>query len=153
MNRREILGVMACALVAAPILSLTAQGAEPSAKPHRIAIQVDTSDAATMNLALNNAKNVVEYYAARKEEVAIEIVTYGPGLAMLRADTSPVAPRLQSFRETMPQIRFSACDNTKRGMEKAEGKEITLLPGSVIVPAGVVRLMELQEQGWSYIRP
>jgi intracellular sulfur oxidation DsrE/DsrF family protein len=153
MNRRKTLGIVAGALAAAPVLLTAARAAEPSAKPHRIAIQVSANDAATMNLALNNAKNVIEYYAARHEEVAVEIVAYGPGLHMLRADTSPVKDRLQSVRDSMPQIRFSACDNTKRGMEKTEGKEITLVPGAVIVPAGVVRLMELQEQGWSYIRP
>jgi len=153
MNRREILGIVAGALAVAPVLMTAARADEPGAKPHRIAIQVSVNDAATMNLALNNAKNVIDYYAARHEEVAIEIVAYGPGLHMLRADTSPVKERVQSVRDSMPQIRFSACDNTKRGMEKTEGKEITLVPGAVIVPAGVVRLMELQEQGWSYIRP
>lgn len=147
-----MLGIAASALAAVPVL-MTKARAEPSAAPHRVAMQVDTNDAATMNLALNNAKNIVEYYAARKEEVAIEIVTYGPGLHMLRADTSPVKERLQSFAASMPQIKYSACDNTKRGMEKSEGKEIPLLPQAVVVPAGVVRLMELQEQGWSYIRP
>lgn len=153
MNRRETLCFFAAALALAPLLATTARGAEPAAKPHRIAIQIDTGDAATMNLALNNAKNVVDYYTARKEEVAIEIVTYGPGLNMLRADTSPVTARLQALAASLPQLKFSACDNTRRGMEKAEGKEIPLLPEAVIVPAGVVRLMELEEQGWSYIRP
>ena len=38
-------------------------------------------------------------------------------------------------------------------MEKAEGKEVTLIPEATIVPAGVVRLLELQEQGWAYMRP
>jgi len=38
------------------------QGSE---KPHRVAIQVDQNDAALMNLALNNATNVIEYYRAR----------------------------------------------------------------------------------------
>jgi intracellular sulfur oxidation DsrE/DsrF family protein len=38
-------------------------------------------------------------------------------------------------------------------MEKAEGKVISVVPDATIVPSGVVRLMELQEQGWSYVRP
>ena len=153
MNRRETLRALAGALAAVPLLAAAAHSAEPSAKAHHIAIQVDTNDAATMNLALNNAQNVVDYYTARKEEAAVEIVAYGPGLHMLRADTSPVTARLQSMAKSLPQLRFSACENTKRGMEKTEGKPVTLLPEAVVVPAGVVRLMELQEQGWSYIRP
>jgi len=38
-------------------------------------------------------------------------------------------------------------------MEKKEGHPISVLPGVVVVPSGVIRLMELQEKGWSYLRP
>jgi uncharacterized protein len=124
-------------------------------KPHRVAIQVNQNDPQVMNLALNNATNVLEYYRAKNEDVEIDIVTYGPGLHMLRADTSPVQDRLKRLKElAFPgKVQFSACNNTKQGMEKAEGKAISVVPDATIVPSGVVRIMELQEQGWSYIRP
>jgi intracellular sulfur oxidation DsrE/DsrF family protein len=124
-------------------------------KPHRIAIQVDQNDPQVMNLALNNATNVIEYYRARNEDVDVDIVTYGPGLHMLRADTSPVQDRIKRLKDlAFPgKIQFSACNNTKQGMEKAEGHAIAILPDATIVPSGVIRLMELQEQGWSYVRP
>ena len=51
------------------------------------------------------------------------------------------------------KIAFAACNVTKQGMEKREGHAIAILPEATIVPSGVVRLMHLQEQGWSYIRP
>ena len=129
-----------------------AQGSE---KPHRVAIQVDQNDPAVMNLALNNATNVIEYYRAKGVDISVDIVTYGPGLHMLRADTSPVGDRIKTLRDaTFPsKIQFSACNNTKEGMEKKEGHPIKLLSEAVIVPSGVVRLMELQEKGWSYVRP
>jgi intracellular sulfur oxidation DsrE/DsrF family protein len=124
-------------------------------KPHRVAIQVDQNDPQVMNLALNNATNVIEYYRGKKEDVEIDIVAYGPGLHMLRADTSPVQDRLKRLKDmAFPgKIQFSACNNSKQGMEKTEGHAISILPDATIVPSGVVRLMELQEQGWSYIRP
>ncbi len=124
-------------------------------KPHRIAIQVDQNDPQVMNLALNNATNVIEYYRAKNEDVDVDIVTYGPGLHMLRADTSPVQDRIKRLKDlAFPgKIQFSACNNTKQGMEKAEGHAIAILSDATIVPSGVVRLMELQEQGWSYVRP
>ena len=59
-------------------------------KTHRLVIQVDQNDPAVMNLALNNATNVIDYYRAKGEDVNVDVVTYGPGLHMLRADTSPV---------------------------------------------------------------
>ena len=124
-------------------------------KPHRVAIQVDQNDPQVMNLALNNATNVIEYYRAKNEDVEVDIVTYGPGLHMLRADTSPVQDRIKRLKEmAFPgKIEFSACNNTKQGMEKTEGKAISIVSDATIVPSGVVHLMELQEQGWSYVRP
>ena len=120
-------------------------------KPHRIVIQVDQNDADVMNLALNNARNLLDYYRARKnEDIDIEIVAYGPGLHMLREDTSPVKDRIKQLSEVSfpSKIVFSACNNTKEGMEKREGHPIAIIPQAGLVPAGVVRIMELQEQGY-----
>ena len=124
-------------------------------KAHRLLIQVDQNDPAVMNLALNNATNVIEYYRAKGEEVNVDVVTYGPGLHMLRADTSPVQDRIKNLKDLAfpSKIQFSACNNTKEGMEKKEGHPINVLSEATIVPSGVVRLMELQEKGWSYVRP
>jgi intracellular sulfur oxidation DsrE/DsrF family protein len=142
-----------CAAVA--LMSMAFASASPAAdgKPHRIAIQVDQNDPQVMNLALNNATNVIEYYRARNEDVDVDI--YGPGLHMLRADTSPVLDRIKRLKDmAFPgKIQFSACNVTKQATEKTEGHAISILPDATIVPSGVVRLMELQEQGWSYIRP
>ena len=148
---RALLTAIAVGFLA--IAGAHAQGA----KPHRIVIQVDQNDPAVMNLALNNAQNVIQYYRDKHEDVDVEIVAYGPGLNMLRADTSPVKDRIAqvaSADATFPsKIVFSACNNTKQAMEKREGHPITIIPQARIVPAGVVRIMELEEQGWSYVRP
>jgi intracellular sulfur oxidation DsrE/DsrF family protein len=122
---------------------------------HRLLIQVDQNDPAVMNLALNNATNVVEFYRGRRERVDVDIVAYGPGLNMLRVDTSPVADRIRSMKDAaFPYtVRFSACNVTKEGMEKKEGKTLAMLPESSMVPSGVVHMMEMQEKGWSYVRP
>jgi uncharacterized protein len=148
-------------VVAIASLSLISAGlaaspkAQRPAKPHRVVIQVDQNDPAVMNLALNNATNAIEYYRAKGEEVDVDVVTYGPGLHMLRADTSPVQDRIRSLKDLAfpSKIQFSACNNTKQGMEKKEGHSINMLSEAVIVPSGFVRLMELQEKGWSYVRP
>jgi intracellular sulfur oxidation DsrE/DsrF family protein len=143
-------------LVTVALVSIAlASTAFAEGKPHRIAIQVDQNDPQVMNLALNNATNVIEYYRARNEDVDVDIVTYGPGLHMLRADTSPVQDRIKRLKDmAFPgRIQFSACNVTKQGMEKTEGHAISILPDATIVASGVVRLMELQELGWSYVRP
>ncbi len=137
---------------AALSLALATSALAADGKTHRVAIQVDQNDPAVMNMVLNNATNVIEYYRAKNEDVDVEIVAYGPGMHMLRADTSPVQDRIKKLKE-MGKVQFSACNNTKQNMEKTEGHAISIVPEATIVPAGVVRLMELQEQGWSYVRP
>jgi intracellular sulfur oxidation DsrE/DsrF family protein len=149
---RLILRLAIAALLSLPLVSGSLAA---DAKSHRVSIQVDQNDAQVMNLALNNASNIIEYYRGKNEDVDVDIVTYGPGLHMLRDDTSPVKDRLKHIKElAFPgKIQFSACNNTKQNMEKAEGKAVPIISDATIVPSGVVRLMELQEQGWSYVRP
>ena len=122
-------------------------------KLHRLVLQVNTNEPATMNLALNNATNVAQYYKDLGEKVAIEVVTYGPGLHMLRDDTSPVKARIKAIKESTPEISFKACGNTQENMHKVENKEIPIIPEATVVKSGVVRVMELQEQGWTYVKP
>jgi len=148
--------LLSSALAAMLMLALTApSGFAAGAREHRVAIQVDQNDAAVMNLALNNATNIMEQYKSKGEAVQIVIVTYGPGLHMLRADTSPVQDRIKRIADASfpSSVKFAACANTRDGMEKREGKVIGLVPQAEIVPSGAVRLIELQEQGWSYLRP
>lgn len=126
---------------------------EVASKPHRLILQVNSNEPAMMNLALNNATNVAQYYRDLGEPVSIEVITFGPGLHMLRQDTSPVKPRIEVLAMSHPEISFKACGNTQENMHKAENKDISLIPQATVVKSGVVRVMELQEQGWSYVKP
>jgi intracellular sulfur oxidation DsrE/DsrF family protein len=151
--------MMALLLVVPPA---AAQGTKPvptpttpavAKKAHRLILQVNSNEPATMNLALNNATNVEQYYKDLGEKVEIEVVTFGPGLHMLRDDTSPVKDRIKAIAEKTTSISFKACGNTQENMGKAENKTIPLLTQAKLVKSGVVRVMELQEQGWTYVRP
>jgi len=152
-----ILRVLAvgAALAAGFIIASPSHAADKKAKTHHIAYQVDENDAALMNLVLNNVQQSMEYYHSKGEQAEIEVVAYGPGLMMLRQDKSPVKDRLKRIKEgSFPSsLTYSACHNTMMKMEKKEGHAIPIVPEARVVPAGVVRLTELQEDGWSYIRP
>lgn len=124
-----------------------------SGRSHKLSIQVNENKPETMNLALNNATNVLEHYKLVGEKVTVEIVTFGPGLHMLRDDTSPVKTRIAEISLTQPDLTFIACANTQTNMSKREEKPITLVSEAKVVPSGVVRLMELQRKGYAYIRP
>jgi len=141
-------------LAAAAMIALsTAGGALAEGKTHYVAIHVNENDPARMNMALNNAENVNSYYAAQGDDVVIEMVAYGPGLNMLIPEKSPVEQRISAMALEMPNLTFAACENTHRKMSEKAGKDIALMEEAKLVPSGVVRLIELQEEGFAYVRP
>ena len=91
---------------------------------HKVAIQVNQNDKAVMDLALNNAKNVIDYYKQKGETVAVEIVTYGPGLHMLHSDMSPASERIAVMPIEIPNARLVACGNTQANRRKAENESV-----------------------------
>ena len=144
---------LSAALVMALLVTLPGSAAEKS-KQHRVAMHVDQNDPEVVNLVLNNAKNVIEHYQMRGEDIVVEIVAYSAGLHMLRFDTSQVRDRIKEMvGQYSTRIKFAACNNTMQGMEKREGHAISIIPEATVVSSGVVELVELQEQGWSYVRP
>ncbi|MGI9500537.1 MAG: DsrE family protein [Geminicoccaceae bacterium] len=119
----------------------------------RVAIHVDENDPKRMNMALNNAANIFRYYDEAGEAVEIRLVANGPGLHMLRADTSPVKDRIAAMSLEHDGLSFAACGNTHRMMSKQTDGEVALVSEAEMIPSGVVELIELQGDGWAYIRP
>lgn len=115
---------------------------------HKLVIQVSTDDPRTQKIALNNAVNLQKHYGM--DNIEIEIVAYGPGLGLL-TDKSSQAARISSL--ALQDITFSACGNTMKKVAEKKGKMPKLVEGVGQVPAGVARILELQEQGYAYIRP
>ena len=119
---------------------------------HKIVLHVGADDHDAMKTALGNAKNAYELYVKRGESVTIEIVANSGGLNMFREDTSPVKQQIAELRKVDPNVVLSGCNNTKMTMEKREGKQITIIPEARLVPAGVIRIAELEGQGYAYVR-
>ena len=120
-------------------------------------MQVNSDDRRVQAGALGNAHNYATYYKAKGEPFAIEIVVFGPGFSMVRADMSMMKGDLETLQNDLgASLAFAACHNTRSALAASESKkpdDIPLLPGVQETPSGVVRLAELQEQGWAYIRP
>ena len=144
--RNTIRAGLAATILALAPLAAWAEGA-------KVAIHVDEESIRTMTMALNNAANIIKHYEDLGQEVTVEIVTYGPGLHMLRQDTSPVADRISQMGLMHENLSFSACLNTVQNMQQRSQTEIPLMPEAVVVPSGAVRLMELQYEGYAYLRP
>ena len=122
-----------------------AQAQQASGSKSKVVIQVSDGDAAKWNLALNNARNLQADLGAGN--VDIEIVAYGPGIGMLKAD-SAVGARVGEALAS--GVKVVACDNTMRGQKLTKPD---MLPDVGYVSAGVVEIMQKQQQGWAYIRP
>jgi len=126
-------------------VALAADDMQPAKK---VVIQVSTDDVKTQTIAMNNAVNLQKLYGV--DNIAIEIVAYGPGLGMLTAN-SKQSERVKSL--AMQNITFSACGNTMKKVAKKTGKEPKLTEGVKVVEAGVARIIDLQDAGYAYVRP
>jgi intracellular sulfur oxidation DsrE/DsrF family protein len=125
------------------LLSLLALG--PCATEAKVVFQVSDNDPAKWSLALNNARNVQQDLG--KNNVEIEIVAYGPGLGMLKAE-SKVADRLAQALDN--NVGLLACENT---MTNTKVSRDEMYGGIAYVKAGVTHIMKRQQEGWAYIRP
>jgi len=112
---------------------------------HKVILQVSDNDPAKWNLALNNARNIQQDLG--KDNVDVEIVAYGPGLNMLKAE-SKVAGRLAQALDN--NVGLMACENT---MRNTKVKRDDMYGGVSYVDAGVVHIMKRQREGWAYVRP
>lgn len=131
---------LSCLLISAAPLSF----AEDKVT-HKVVIQVSDNDPAKWNLALNNARNIQD--ALGKDQTRIEVVAYGPGIDMLKLD-STVGNRLQEATEA--GVTITACANT---MKSRKLTPADMHPAARIVPAGVVEIIKREGEGYAYIRP
>jgi intracellular sulfur oxidation DsrE/DsrF family protein len=142
-------GLIAVALLASALClgvgTAGAQGQQSAAQRNRVVIQVSDAEPAKWNLALNNARNIQTDLGPANVE--IEIIAYGPGIGMLKSD-SVVGNRVEEAGKA--GVKLIACQNTMRGQKLTQAD---MLSGIGYVPAGVVTLMQRQQQGWAYIRP
>jgi uncharacterized protein len=146
MNRIRRREFLAGAAVAGLVLFAPAAArAQAGAVKNRAVFQVSDGDPQKWNLALNNARNVQNEMGS--DEVELEIVVYGPGIGMLKAD-SPVGKRVADALKS--GVRVVACENTMKGLHLVYAD---MLPDIGYVPAGVVELMQKQREGYAYIRP
>ena len=130
------------AVLSTTLLALSAGAAMAQ---NKVVFQVSDADVAKWNLTMNNVRNVQQDLGADK--VTIEIVAYGPGIGLLKLE-SPLAQRIADALGQ--RVHVVACENT---MTAQKITRADMLPNISYVPAGVVELMQKQQQGYAYIRP
>jgi hypothetical protein len=140
MRRSFLLLALAAASVAPAFAA-----AQEAPKRTRVVVQVSDADPARWNLALNNVRNLQDELGAAN--VTVEIVAYDPGIAMLKFD----APTNSRISEAIKNgVAVQACENTMRNQKLVRAD---MHPNVTYVPAGVVQIIQRQQQGWAYLRP
>ena len=118
-------------------------------KKHRVFFHLTESDPQRANGVLTNVQNLVEVEGWKNIE-ELELVVHGPGLRPFVA--RGIDPEVKAKVEALltAGLRVDACQNT---MRRPSIKPEDLIEGLTPVPSGVVRVMELQEKGYAYVRP
>ena len=143
---RRFFGLLGTGVAAAAMApSLAWAQTKGSAGKNKVVFQMSDADPARWMLALNNMRNV--QVDLGDDEVELELVAYGPGIGMLKAD-SPVAKGVAEALKTGAKV--VACENTMK-VQKLGYPD--MLPNIGYAPSGVVELMRKQQQGYAYIRP
>jgi len=114
-------------------------------QPKGVVIQMSEADPAKWEMALTSARNVRKAYGAK--DTGVEIVAYGPGLKMLHSDSIVTAGLDAAGRNG---IKLIACGSS---MDLTNTTRAQLNQAVEVVPAGIVEIMERQQEGYAYVRP
>jgi intracellular sulfur oxidation DsrE/DsrF family protein len=142
---------LACALLLTPLSTALAQPATLPDKPfaeHRLALQLSDNDPSKQGLIISIANNLLKAYDPDK--IAIEVVTFGPGVDLLRPDN----PNRQRVESLIAQgVKFDVCLNTVDSIERETGKRPAVIPLAIPVQVGVAQILSLTENGFTLVRP
>ncbi len=153
---RRVGGAAIGAFLAATPLAAAGAAAQTQRAPlpdkpfaeHRIVLQLSDSDARKEGLVISVAYNLIKAYDP--DRIAVEVVTFGPGIDLLRAGNANRA-RVESL--IAQGVKFDVCVNTLDTIERETGKRPDIIPGAVPVQVGVGRILSLTESGFTLVRP
>ena len=153
MHRRRLLwGVLSAAggLFAASGANATTKATTETPTPGKLKVVYHLNDLDKVNFVLGNIQNHFDGVGG-PDNVIIALVVHGQALkAFHSASANPdVSKRVGQFSKV--GLEMAACGNTMKSQHVTLGE---LLPGFVVAEkGGVVRIAELQSQGYLYLRP
>jgi intracellular sulfur oxidation DsrE/DsrF family protein len=154
--RRSMVRTLSAAAMAALMAATMASTARAQQAPlpdkpfaeHRIALQLSDNDPGKQSLVISVAYNLLKFYDPDK--VAIEVVTFGPGIDLLRPDN---ANRKLVESLVAQGVRFDVCLNTVDSIERDTGHRPDIIPAATPVQVGVGQILSLTENGYTLVRP
>ena len=145
MKMPQLLFLVALSLIAN--FANAAASDKPFAEKH-VVLQISDDDSDKQTLVLNVANNIIKHYG--QDKVDVEIVAFGPGLRLMFKDNANKG-RISGLVDS--GVRFAACSNTITAMTKALGHPPEINPSATNVSAGVVRIIDLVNDGYVLVKP
>src|SRR3954470_3339119 len=150
MHRRSILWGACSALGTVFAAAARAEAAPDATAPGKLKVVYHLSDLDKVSFVIGNIENHLDGVGG-PDHVTIALVVHGQALrAFHSASANPdIVKRVGHFSKA--RLELSACGNTMRSQKVGLGD---LLPGFISADrGGVVRIAELQSQGYLYLRP
>ncbi|MCL5116182.1 MAG: DsrE family protein [Firmicutes bacterium] len=108
-----------------------------------VVFQLNEGSAQKHRMVLRNIQNLL----AEMPDLFVELVVHGEGLGIVLTSESTVAESLAVLSEK--GVSVAVCRNSLKGKSLSEAD---LLPGMTVVNAGIARVVERQQEGFSYIK-
>jgi intracellular sulfur oxidation DsrE/DsrF family protein len=154
--RRSIARAVRNAVIAASTVAMVSSSARTEQAPlqdkpfaeHRIVLQLSDNDPKKQSLVISVAYNLLKFYDPDK--VAIEVVTFGPGIDLLRPENTNRKLVESLFAQG---VRLDVCLNTVDTIERETGKRPEFISVATPVQVGVGQILSLTENGYTLVRP
>ena len=147
-HARAMIAALLLALVPAAVRAQPAPLPDKPFAEHRLALQLSDNDPKKEGLIISIANNLLKAYDPDK--IAIEVVTFGPGIDLLR----PENPNRQRVESLIAQgVKFDVCLNTVDSLERETGKRPAIISAAIPVQVGVAQILSLTENGYTLVRP
>lgn len=142
---------LAVAIVLLALVPADASHLKENTKKHKILYQLDEAGVDKAKFVLGNIRNHVTGVGGWQNIESLELVVFGPALkSFVRGSIDPGLTQTLEVLQRQGMV-FGACGNTMKNFSITTEQ---LPHDSVVLPqGGVVRIMELQELGYSYLRP
>ena len=147
--RAWMVGAVIAVIVVATGGAAEASHSADNPKKHKVFFHLTESDPQRAKAVLTNVQNFVDVVGWKNIE-ALELVVHGPGLRPFVA--KGIDPEVKAQVEALLTggMSMGACQIT---MRRQSIRPEELVEGLTPIPSGVVRVMELEEKGYAYIRP
>lgn len=149
--RRNWIPILVAAIALVALAQADAAHLKDNARKHRIVYQLDDAGVDKAKFVLGNIRNHASGVGGWQNIESVELVVFGPALKSFVQGS--MDPAVKQALETLQGqgMTFGACGNTMKNFSITA--EQLPAKSSILPQGGVVRIMELQELGYIYLRP